>query len=190
MRPSPGVMPAHRDLRSTAQYRDRVCRVAPVGRPCPIAPRLRACSRWESSARSISRLARNSNTRGAPAIRNGGRSNAAGAGGKRSQTVMICGRLYCVSEEFGGSSLDDDRRQDELPGLVGQMTLGKTDVAAQRRRETTAMSTAIMKGDVEAVLAALWPVSVPANASTGVEEAIGGPRVGSPGRPLSASEAP
>ena len=28
MRPSPGVMPAHRDLRSTAQYRDRVCGVA------------------------------------------------------------------------------------------------------------------------------------------------------------------
>jgi hypothetical protein len=30
MRPSPGAMPAHRDLRSTAQNRDRACGAAPT----------------------------------------------------------------------------------------------------------------------------------------------------------------
>ena len=51
-----------------------------------------------------------------------------------------------------------------------EVTLSKMQVAAQRRRAAAAMSAAMMIGDVEAVLTALRPLSVLANASSGVGE--------------------
>jgi hypothetical protein len=73
-----------------------------------------------------------------------------------------------------------------LPG--GQITLGKMLVAALRQGAAAAMSAAMLKGDVEAVLAALRPLSLLGHARSGVRETIGEEWVGSYWRPHSARE--
>ncbi len=52
----------------------------------------------------------------------------------------------------------------------GQVTLSNMQAVAQRRRAAAEMAAAMMKGDVEAVLAALRPLSALADASSGVGE--------------------
>jgi hypothetical protein len=66
-----------------------------------------------------------------------------------------------------------------LPGC--EVALSKLQVAEQRRRAAAAMSAAMMKGDVDAVLTALRPLSALTDATSGIGRRIDEQGVGSHG---------